>query len=302
MRREPLLTAVPESPVQNLAELYAIAAHVSQQAVMRYGALAERRDSVFSPIRGVFEVLVTRERECAEGVSAACLLACGKRPDRINLRWTPTDLVPAAELADLSDSGLSTPYLAWALAVRHRQRAFVFWTYVVALAENPEVRRAAQDLARQALSDSDQLRRDRRTAWRAERQAAADDAAAAHTGSDQPVSAALLESLLHKDLIAWSQGLAPAERERLQALDPARLPTQFLMPLEASGSDPVSEDPAQITRRALRRAEQLSNIYLDEADRATDQSSMELAQKLAAQSITRLAGLRRLASIATDRP
>jgi hypothetical protein len=40
----------------------------------------------------------------------------------------------------------------------------------------------------------------------------------------------------------------------------------------------------------------LSNIYLDEADHAADQSSMELAQKLAAQSIMRLAGLRHLAS------
>ena len=40
----------------------------------------------------------------------------------------------------------------------------------------------------------------------------------------------------------------------------------------------------------------MSNIYLDEADRAADQSSMELAQKLAAQSIVRLAGLRQLAS------
>ena len=43
-------------------------------------------------------------------------------------------------------------------------------------------------------------------------------------------------------------------------------------------------------RRALRRAEQLSIIYLNEADHAADQSSMELAQKLAAQSIMRLAG------------
>jgi len=55
-------------------------------------------------------------------------------------------------------------------------------------------------------------------------------------------------------------------------------------------------DIDQVKRRALRRAEQLSNIYLDEADRAADQGSMELAQKLAAQSIIRLAGLRQLAS------
>src|SRR5437763_2456611 len=128
MRREPLLTAVPESPVQDLAELFAIAAHVTQQAVQRYGAAAARSDSNVLPIRGVFEVLANRERERAEGVSTACLVACGKRPDSGDLRWTPIDLVPAVELADLADSGLSTPYTAWALAVRHRQRAFVFWT------------------------------------------------------------------------------------------------------------------------------------------------------------------------------
>ena len=63
--------------------------------------------------------------------------------------------------------------------------------------------------------------------------------------------------------------------------------------------DPTSGEIEQIKRRALRRAEQLSNIYLDEADSADDQSSMELAQKLAAQSITRLAGLRDIASAST---
>jgi hypothetical protein len=51
-----------------------------------------------------------------------------------------------------------------------------------------------------------------------------------------------------------------------------------------------------VRRRALQRAEQLSNIYLDDADNAADQSSMELAQKLAARSIMRLAGLRDVAS------
>src|SRR5450759_2407409 len=50
------------------------------------------------------------------------------------------DLVPTAEIADIKDSSLSTPYNAWALAARYRQRAFVFWTYVSALAEDPLVR------------------------------------------------------------------------------------------------------------------------------------------------------------------
>ena len=71
-----------------------------------------------------------------------------------------------------------------------------------------------------------------------------------------------------------------------------RLPTHFLTPPDQGGLDPNSREIEQIKQRALRRAEQLSNIYQDEADSADDQSSMELAQKLAAQSIMRLAGLR----------
>ena len=111
----------------------------------------------------------------ADSLSAACLAACGKRPDPSDLRWTPIDLVPAAEIADIRDSSLSTPYTAWALAVRHRQRAFVFWTYVIALAEDPLVRLTAEDLAREALSDGNLLRRERRLAWRAERKIGTED-------------------------------------------------------------------------------------------------------------------------------
>ena len=69
-------------------------------------------------------------------------------------------------------------------------------------------------------------------------------------------------------------------------------------PTSVSQDDGIPEyrEIEQVKSRALRRAEQLSNIYLEDADRAADQSSMELAQKFAAQSIRRLAGLRHLAS------
>lgn len=295
MRKEPLLTAVPPAPVRSLGELYAIAFDLAQRAAQRYGALAERIDDKLWPLRSVFEVLATRERDRSDSLSAACLAACGKRPDRSDLRWAPIDLVPAAEIADVKDSSLSTPYTAWALAVRHRQRAFVFWTYVIALAEDPLVRLTAEDLAREALSDGNLLRRERRLAWRAERKIGAEDATA-HDGIDEPASAALLESLLLRDMMAWSQKLGPAQREQLFKLGPASLPPPSLAPTDRDGTEPEYAEIEQVKRRALRRAEQLSNIYLNEADRAADQSSMELAQKLAAQSIMRLAGLRHLAS------
>lgn len=239
-------------------------------------------------MRRVFEVLATREHDRAESLSTARLAADGKRPDRADLRWAPMDLVPAAEIAEVNDSSLSTPYTAWALAVRHRQRAFVFWTYVIALAEDPLVQRTAEDLAHSALSDGNLLRRERRLAWRAEREIGAEDA----TTREEPASAALLESLLLKDMMAWSQDLSRDQREQFLTLGATALSRTSLTPTGQEGDGEIE----LIKRRALRRAEQLSNIYLDEADRAVDQSSMELAQKLAAQSIMRLAGLRQLAS------
>jgi hypothetical protein len=295
MRSEPLLTAVPPAPVRSLSEFYAIAFELARRAAQRYGTLAERTDENLGPMRGVFQVLASRERDRSDALSAACLAACGKRPDTSDLRWALIDLVPAAEISDVGNSRLSTPYTAWALATRHRQRAFVFWTYVIALAEDPLVRLTAEALAREALADGNLLRRERRLAWRAERKMTA-DAAAAPNGTVEPASAALLESLLLKDIIAWSQGLTPAQRDYVLTMDPSRLPPQFRLPTDEHGVDPTSGEIEQIKRRALRRAEQLSNIYLDEADSADDQSRMELAQKLAAQSIMRLAGLRDIAS------
>jgi hypothetical protein len=106
------------------------------------------------------------------------------------------------------------------------------------------------------------------------------------------MSAALLESLLLKDIVLWAQQLTPRERDFLSTLGPSPLPP-VSEPHEEIAEAGTLE---QIQRRALCRAEQLSNLYLDEADRASDQFSMELAQKLAAQSIARLAGLRHVAS------
>jgi hypothetical protein len=110
----------------------------------------------------------------------------------VALRWKPNDLVPAAEIAEISNSQVSTPYAAWALAVRHRQRAFVFWTYVIALSENQAVRTAAEDMAREALSDGNLLRRERRLAWQAERKALAREVSSTTSQCNEPASAALL--------------------------------------------------------------------------------------------------------------
>ncbi len=288
MRSEPLLAAQPPAPVRNIGELYAIAFTQTERAAERYGKLAAAGDEAFEPVRCVFEVLSQRERDRAEAIEEACIAATGHAPAQADLRWTPIDLVPAEELSDLENSQLSTAYGAWALAVRHRQRAFIFWTYVAALAKTGNVGATAEDMAREALRDGNLLRRERRLAWRTERKdALAGDARAAAELS----SAALLESLLHRDVFRWSQEAAAPQRRHLLALiGEGPIP-------QTDSAHTHTEALRDIKRRALRYAEELSSIYLDEADRAVDPSRLELAQQLAARSIARLADLRSIASL-----
>lgn len=300
MREEPLLTVAP-APIASLPEFYAIALHQAQLAARHYGAWTARVDESSEALRAIFASLAARESARADAITAACIAACGAPPDPKHLPAKVVDLVPAQELSDIAQSGLSTPYAAWALAVRHRQRAFIYWTYVAALARRSAVSAAAEGLAREALADGNLLRRERRLAWRNEHKLAADD-----RSGDRDASAALLESLLQRDIIAWSQTLPPAGRNELMHVGTMSPPPQDAAPLDGSET-PVSPEPGpdeieRIKQRALRRAEQLSNVYLDEADKAKDQSSLDFAQKLAAHSIARLAGLRAAADAASEGP
>lgn len=293
-RSESLLANEPPAQVRSVAELYAIAFEQAETAARRYGELATVGDESFEPVRSVFEILEQRELHRARAISVTCVAALDKHPDAADLKWAPTDLVPAEELSDLADSSLSTPYDAWALAVRHRERGFVFWTYVAALAEDDSVHAAAENMAREALKDGNELRRERRLAWRQARRLSAGDRS--HDETSEIPLAALLESLLLKDIVEWSQDLPAVERRHLLAVTGGdlteRLPAPVPMRDRTSGSDSIEE----VRRRAIRRAEQLSSIYLDEADHADDQTRLELAQKLAAHAITRLADLKTMAA------
>jgi hypothetical protein len=291
MRSEPLLATQPPAPVGTIKELYAIALTQARIAAERYGKLAAKGDENFELVRCVFEVLSEREAERVESIEQASIAAIGRAPDPADLRWAPIDLVPEQELSDVRNSLLSTAYGAWALAVRHRERAFIFWTYIAALTEDPVIRTAAEDMAREALRDGNLLRHERRLAWRAER---ARFRGSDSTDTDEISSAALLESLLLKDILRWSQDATTSQRDNLLSLISID-PSAPIFPNSDTAS-PSSGTLEEVKHRALRRAEQLSAIYLDEADSAVDQSRLELAQELAARSIVRLADLRAIAS------
>jgi len=75
MRPETLLSAVPFAPVQTVSEIYRIGFDLAQTAVHRYAAPSARIDESFAPVRRVFEVLASRERERAQRIAAACVAA-----------------------------------------------------------------------------------------------------------------------------------------------------------------------------------------------------------------------------------
>jgi len=277
-------TIEPPAAVNDLATIYAIAADRAETAAQQYEvAMSDERASAAT--RLVFAALAQRARVRSEAVASQCAATVGKSPQPHES--TARDLLLSQDLSDCANSALSTPYSAWALAVRHGDRDFVFWSYLVAQAAEPEIRAAAEGFGREALQECNWLRRQRRQAWHAAR-----DESDADSGEVE--SAALLESLLLRDITQWAQQLAPADRDLLTTLGPSPLPPAadpHDRPLETGTLD-------EIRTRALRRAEQLSSIYLDQADHAGDHASMTLAQQLAGQSIVRLAQLRRLAASA----
>lgn len=285
MHEEPLLTVAP-APIAALPEFYAVAFYQAELAARHYSAVITRAAQASEAVGSVFKILTAREVARASAITRACLDACGAPPDLKNLPTTFKTLVPAQEVSDIAQSRLSTPYTAWALAVRHRRRAFTYWTYVAALAKRPNVRAAAELLAKEALFDGNELRQQRRLAWQSEHGQVVED-----QQRDRDASAALLESLLRRDVIAWSRTLPSSEGRHLLRVGISGFLSDDAPPSEILET-PAAGDIEQIKQRALRRAEQLLNTYLDEAERAKDQSSLEFAQELATRSIARLAGLR----------
>jgi len=294
MRNSPLLTAPPPAAVTELAEIYAIALIQAETAASRYDGLAtaltNANDCSKEAVSGVFSRLSERERERIEDIRLRCLQSTHKPPTPDDLNWQPTDLVPSDELSDLADSALATPFQAWAVAVRHRQRGFVFWTYVAAQTTRPTIQSACEAMAREALADADVLRRERRAAWRTERHA--------EEFGDRPFgemsSAALLESLLFKEVVRWARALAPVERDQLSAAA-GYSATELAAADPDLPAAPATDTLDDVRQRTIRYAEQVTMIYLDEADHATDHLQLELAQALTSSSIARLASLRLMA-------
>ncbi|MEO9101867.1 MAG: hypothetical protein ABI212_07825 [Burkholderiaceae bacterium] len=164
-----ILIKDPEIDLVDMQTLVGIAHAIEHESVQRYTALAERMQRQGeAATAAAFRVLLEEEKKHIDGVAHWAAKLGQKVPSPDAHAWQlPEDM--SSSWADVAGSALLSPYRAFALAVENEQRAFTFYTYLAARAEDPRVMVEAEQLAVEELQHAALLRRFRRRAWHRER-------------------------------------------------------------------------------------------------------------------------------------
>lgn len=281
------LKAEPAGSLHSLDELFALADAMEQEAATRYSELADDMRRQGKPdLAAVFAHLAAEEREHVDSVTRWSKSRRGRAPDPALVRWDAPETFDAQTAAEIKSSRLMTPYRALSMAVRNEERAFAFWSYLAAFAQDGEIKQAAEAMAREELGHVATLRKERRRAYHKEhpRPEGQDRAAATQ------VDAAELERQLATHLGELERGLAGAAAGRAHEL--VRETTE--MAAETKG---IARFPsALLNNDAEALAEALADGYLEGAEGASDPARLDRLQGLAARAITRLAWLRSLSA------
>ena len=161
------LTRPPEFSATSINEVLSIADALERAAVARYTSLgACMRRVGQDDIARVFESLVAEEQSHVDSVARLSRSLLSAPPSAEIARWVLPETFGAEEAGPPS---LLTPYKALSIAVRAEERAFAFWTYVASTAANDEIRRQAEQMAKQELLHAAKLRHARRHAFHEER-------------------------------------------------------------------------------------------------------------------------------------
>jgi rubrerythrin len=295
-----LLKAEPPEPVRSLAGLFAVAHRFESDTAAHYAELAARIHGIGDPEAAkVFERLAGEKRAHAFQVERWARERIGTMPDSLDAPWEPRGMFGEEAAEDTPPHRLATPYRALSLAVRQEDRAFAFWTYVVAGAEDPAVRQAAAALAEEGLHRAWVLRRERRRAFHAERRAM--------RRADNPRATPLGVAPLERELAARLQELAAASAARGDE-DGARTLRQLSADSAVMAEEAVHAFGAAATQElpasagipvkdgtsfgaALHLAELAFEFYLAAAEAAKDEAVLNKAQSLAERAIARAAHL-----------
>lgn len=295
----PQMKAEPPAPVRSLAELFAIAYALEQEAAERYRALADKMREHGSPsTAAVFDRLA--QQECGHGdeITRLSRQQSGKAPNAADIHWHIPETFDDEGIGDVPGQRVVTPHRALSMAVRNEERAFAFWSYIVARTEDETVRKAAEAMAREELEHVSLLRRERRRAYHSA--GGKERPARRPTPVDILAEAAKLESQLASQLEDIRAHYSSEAQARLREL--AQLSRQM-----AGSSRPQTVQPTGMHQHSssniediLPTAEYLIECYLEAADSSTDEMALNRAQELAKAAITRLASLRAIAERASS--
>jgi rubrerythrin len=273
-----LLKSEPFAAVTSMDELLAIAYAMEQEAIDGYSKLADHMRRENRPeMVAVFERLVGEESQHLGKVVEWSEKVSGKGPDLSNLRWEPEGTFDDEGTGAIASELLSA-YRAFSTAVRNEERAFLFWTYVAAQADQDPLREAAERMAREELGHLATLRRERRRAFHTARRV---DQLTPKL--DVPELELRLATLL-KRAAAKASGVEASTLERLarQASDRSSSIAQRPLgpsPLLSNGVSP------EVAGRAASLCELLLDCYLDFGERLSDQDNRSRAQQFAAGAL-----------------
>ncbi len=286
LSRTLLLKAEPAGDLHSIDELFALANAMEQEAADKYTELAnEMRLQNRPDLAAVLTQLAAAEREHVDHVTRWSQSRLGKPPDPALVRWEGLETFDRESAAEIRTSRLMTPYRALSIAVRNEERAFAFWSYLAAYAVDPEIKQAAESMAREELGHVATLRRERRRAYHSEMRASAPGNVAAGQVTDH-VDARVLERCLAVHLAALEHRVVGAAANRAREL----VQEATRMSAEASGFGRFPGNLEQGDAQTI--AEALADAYLDGAENSDDPGRLEILQTLAERAIARLAWLR----------
>lgn len=298
---------------KSIEDLVAMALAMEREAASHYDRLAQEMARHGNhELADLFESLGAEERKHEAYVDAWRKPGWRTLPDAA-FAWRSPEAVGPEEAADAGGVHLMTPYRALRLAVHNEQRAFAFFSEIAATADDAEIRAKAEALAKEELNHVVRLRLERRRAWRAEAQSAATGAAREGPRQVRTMAALLSRAraieteaaeLFHSAALdmARPQDAASADLFTALAADQDRLLAEIdqealgvhgaagahrtaTMSPETEAQKPGSYEAL---RRAFSHAGESFDFYAAVAERSSDQSMMEQAQRLAGHALVRL--------------
>lgn len=293
----------PESSVKSLAELVGIANAIETEAQQRYLWLAAEMAR-----RGATETAEAFRKLAREEdghISAVKLWAegLGEAVPQGAFSWRlPEEFAGSWDTA--AASTLLTPYRAFAVAVDNEQRAYAFYIYLAARADDPKVAAEAEALAREELKHAALLRVWRRAAWRREKRQAPSprpedrDALLAMIAEEERAIAALHRRLAERLTKLGDRTSAALLAELARQAEVRAAPgTAAAAAAEGDGTHSARSLLFDAQKPLERLSEKLEDVLIAPPDEGTQRA----AQDALADVVARIARLgRRIESLQSD--